>query len=135
MAWISLGESPLPITFFGDANKAADSTQEEKRMRARLLGVATAMGVVAVPLQGVYAQTPPTPAPATPAPAGPSAAAPAAADCSVNPDPYKNYACMGNYLGTNVLDRFLNYYKLEWGESGPATDPNAPSGRKAGWDP
>ena len=30
MAWISFGERPSPITFFGDANKAADSAQEEK---------------------------------------------------------------------------------------------------------
>jgi len=65
---------------------------EEKKMRARLLGVATAMGVAAVPLQGVFAQTPPAP---TPTPAS-TPAAPAAADCTTNPDPYKNYACLDN---------------------------------------
>jgi hypothetical protein len=125
-------ESPSPITYFGDKRNAADPAQEGKRMRTRFLGVATVMGVVAVPLQGVYAQTPPATAPV---PASTPLAAPAPADCSTNPDPYKNYACLDNYLGTNVLDRFINYYKLEWGESGPPTDPNAPPGRRANWDP
>jgi hypothetical protein len=94
------------------------------RMRARLLGAAAAIGVVAVPLLGAYAQTPPATAPA-PVPAG----------CSGTPDPYKNYACLDDYLGTGIAERFYNYYRLEWGESGPPTDPNAPPGRKAGWDP
>ena len=29
--------------------------------------------------------------------------------------------------------RAYNYYRLEWGESGPPTDPNAPPGRRDGW--
>ncbi|MGD0107326.1 MAG: outer membrane beta-barrel protein [Rhodopila sp.] len=70
------------------------------------------------------AQTPPAAAPATPP-----------ATCTGTPDPYKNYACLDTYLGTGVFDRFYNYYRLEWGESGPPADPNAPPGRKAGWDP
>jgi hypothetical protein len=68
----------------------------------------------------------------TPAPAGPT---PAPTSCSAPVDPYKNYACLDNYLGDNVFVRLFNYYKLEWGQAGPPTDPNALSGRKAGWDP
>jgi hypothetical protein len=103
-------------------------------MRVRLLGLAAAVGVSAVPLQAVYAQTPAAAPPATP-PAVAPAATPPAMDCTVSPDPYKNYPCLDNYLGTNVFDRLYNYYRLEWGESGPPADPNAPPGRKAGWDP
>ena len=68
---------------------------------------------------------------ATPAPV-PAAAAPPV-DCSKNPDPYKNYACLDAYLGTAVSDRFINYYKLEMGQSGPPSDPNAPPSRIADW--
>jgi hypothetical protein len=100
-------------------------------MRARLLGTAAAIGFVAISLQNAFAQTPPATAPATAA----ATPASAATDCKTDPDPYKNYACLDDYLGTNVLDRFINYYKLEWGESGPPTDPNAPPGRRADWDP
>jgi hypothetical protein len=87
-----------------------------------------------------HAQTPPAGAPAgastgAPAAAQVPAAAPVPAACTGTPDPYKNYNCLDDYLGTNVLDRFINYYKLEWGESGPPTDPNAPPGRRANWDP
>jgi hypothetical protein len=64
----------------------------------------------------------------------PSAPAPAApVDCSKNPDPYKNYQCLDAYLGTDVVDRLMNYYKLEWGKAGPPSDPNAPAGRIADW--
>lgn len=56
------------------------------------------------------------------------------ADCSTGPvDPYKNYACLDKYLGDDVATRFLNYYTLEWGQSGPPTDPNAPPSRRDGW--
>ena len=68
---------------------------------------------------------------ATPAPV--PAAAPPPVDCSKNPDPYKNYACLDAYLGTAVSDRFINYYKLEMGQSGPPSDPNAPPSRIADW--
>jgi hypothetical protein len=99
-------------------------------MRARLLGAATAILVAAVPLQGLYAQPPSATIP-DPMPA----ATPAASDCATNPDPYKNYACLDSYFGTNLLDRFVNYYRLEWNEAGPPTDPNAPAGRRTNWDP
>jgi hypothetical protein len=56
------------------------------------------------------------------------------ADCSTGPvDPYKNYSCLDKYLGDDVATRFLNYYKLEWGQSGAPTDPNAPPSRRDGW--
>ena len=54
-------------------------------------------------------------------------------DCSSNPDPYKNYACLDAYLGSDVGQRFINYYKLEWGQSGAPSDPSAPSSRRDGW--
>ena len=61
-------------------------------------------------------------------------AAPQSADCSTGPvDPYKNYACLNKYLGNDVLTRIFNYYRLEYGESGPPADPNAPSSRRDGW--
>lgn len=114
-------------------------------MRARLLGVAAAAGVVATPLWTASAQTPPAvspPAASPPAASPPSAASPvvtiptpAPTTCTGTPDPYKNYACLDTYLGTNIFDRLYNYYKLEWGQAGPPADPNAPPGRKAGWDP
>lgn len=48
-------------------------------------------------------------------------------------DPYKDYSCLDSYLGDNVTDRIWNYYKLEWGEAGAPTDPNAPPSRRDGW--
>ena len=47
--------------------------------------------------------------------------------------PYDNYACLDAYLGDDVMTRLYNYYKLEWGQAGPPTDPNAPPGRRDGW--
>jgi len=51
-------------------------------------------------------------------------------------DPYKNYSCLDTYLnkdGDDPFDRMANYYKLEWGQAGPPSDPNAPPGRRDGW--
>jgi len=62
-----------------------------------------------------------------------AAAAPPPVDCSKNPDPYKNYACLDAYLGSDVGTRFIRYYTLEMGQSGPPSDPNAPPGRIADW--
>ncbi len=64
--------------------------------------------------------------PATPAPTP-------AVDCSKDPDPYKNYSCLDAYLGESVSDRFVRYYSLEMGHSGPPSDPSAPAGRIADW--
>jgi hypothetical protein len=49
------------------------------------------------------------------------------------PDPYKNYACMDEYLGKDVFERFFNYYSLEMGHGSAPTDPNAPSSHRDGW--
>jgi hypothetical protein len=93
-------------------------------MRLTLLASVSFCGSLALIPPLAHAQTPPAPAPTA-----------APVNCAANPDPYKNYACLDDYLGTGVLDRFYNYYRLEWGESGPPTDPNAPPGRRANWDP
>jgi hypothetical protein len=47
--------------------------------------------------------------------------------------PYDNYACLDAYLGDNFFERLYNYYRLEWGQAGPPTDPNAPPSRRADW--
>jgi outer membrane protein OmpA-like peptidoglycan-associated protein len=57
----------------------------------------------------------------------------AATGCTGDVDPYKNYACLDTYLGDSFWDRFINYYKLEWGQAGPPSDPNAPASRRDGW--
>ena len=66
------------------------------------------------------------PAATTPAPV-------AAGGCAGDVDPYKNYACLDTYLGTGFFERLYNYYKLEMGQAGPPSDPNAPAGRRDGW--
>jgi len=48
-------------------------------------------------------------------------------------DPYKDYSCLDSYLGTGVLERFFNYYVLEWGKGTAPVDPNAPPARIEGW--
>jgi hypothetical protein len=89
----------------------------------RLLSTAVLVsGFLSVTAMGALAQTATT------------AAAPApAAGCTGTPDPYTNYACLDTYLGDNVFGRFVNYYKLEWGQSGPPSDPNAPASRREYW--
>jgi hypothetical protein len=71
----------------------------------------------------------PAPVPSTPPPGAPKPAP----NCGDKPDPYKNFACLDAYLGTGVAERFLNYYKLEWGQSSAPSDPNAPPSRIATW--
>jgi Putative beta-barrel porin-2, OmpL-like. bbp2 len=66
---------------------------------------------------------------ATGAPAAPAGPPP---DC-VGVSPYTNYKCLDAYLGEDIFGRMWNYYKLEWGQSGPPTDPNAPPSQIAGW--
>jgi hypothetical protein len=56
-----------------------------------------------------------------------------AAGCPFGGDPYKNYACLDPYLGTDFMSRFINYYRLEWGHEAPPADPKAPPGRRAYW--
>ena len=61
------------------------------------------------------------------------APAPAAAPAGQSCDPYQNYSCLDSYLGEGVFDRLANYYKLEWEQAGPPSDPNAPASRRDGW--
>ncbi len=49
-----------------------------------------------------------------------------AAAKSGNCDPYLDYKCLDTYLGDDFFTRFFRYYQLEWGRSGPPSDPNAP---------
>ncbi len=50
-------------------------------------------------------------------------------------DPYKNFECLDDYLGTGVWERLTNYYALEWNQAGPPADPKAPAGRREDWPP
>jgi hypothetical protein len=88
--------------------------------------------IVVGPPAGVSANV----TPATPTvlvaqvPGAPAAAPP----CTDNPpDPYKNYSCLDAYLGDDFWSRLINYYKLEWGQAGPPTDPSSPTVRRDGW--
>jgi hypothetical protein len=97
---------------------------------AALLSVAPAFAQVAPPTS---APTSPSMSPVTSA--APVPGAPAAASCTKASDPYADYACLDTYLGTNVGERFLNYYTLELGHASAPSDPNAPPGRIADWPP
>ena len=46
--------------------------------------------------------------------------------CKTVVDPYKNYSCLDAYLGTTFMERFVNYYRLEWGHEVAPADPKAP---------
>jgi len=90
---------------------------------------------------GATAYGPQLPPPAAPvmrqrvaqnAPAAPAGGAPVAAPGAAC-DPYKDYSCLDAYLGEDFFSRFYNYYRLEWGESGPPADPNAPPSRRDYW--
>ena len=117
---------------------------DSRRAETRLLSCATILKKLSLPgatvsisaaflaLAAPARATDTMSAPEKPAPAAPEAAPPQV-DCSVNPDPYKNYSCLDSYLGTNVAVRLLNYYKLEMGQSAAPADPNAPPGRRDGW--
>jgi hypothetical protein len=48
-------------------------------------------------------------------------------------DPYTDYSCLDSYLGDGFFERFINYYKLEWGKDGPPTNPKAPPSRRSYW--
>lgn len=50
-------------------------------------------------------------------------------------DPYQDYACLDRYLGTGFWERFANYYRLEWNQSGPPSDPKAPPARREDYPP
>jgi len=54
----------------------------------------------------------------------------AAAGCKKIVDPYKNYACLEPWLGTTFAERFINYYRVEWGHDAAPADPKAPPSRR-----
>ncbi|MGO8910054.1 MAG: outer membrane beta-barrel protein [Bradyrhizobium sp.] len=64
-----------------------------------------------------------------------SPASKAPAGCRVVVDPYKNYACLEAWLGTDFMSRLVNYYRLEWGHDAAPADPKAPPGSRADWPP
>ena len=96
---------------------------------AALAGLVLLEGPVSA--QPTSAAPQPLPNPSTPSAATPAPTA--AADCSVNPDPYKNYACLDTYLGSNGAVRLWKYYGLELGQPSAPADPSAPPGRRADW--
>jgi hypothetical protein len=53
--------------------------------------------------------------------------------CRTVVDPYKNYACLDAWLGTDFWGRLVNYYRLEWGHEAAPADPKAPAGRRDYW--
>ena len=53
--------------------------------------------------------------------------------CTRVVDPYKNYACLDAWLGTDFWSRLVNYYRLEWGHDAAPADPKAPPSRRAYW--
>jgi hypothetical protein len=91
-----------------------------RKSRRFLLAAAAMSGLAGGAFHGAFAQT----VAAVPAPAP---------DCGTDPDPYKNYACLDADLGTGFFERLFNYYKLEWGQSGAPSDPDAPSAHRDGW--
>ena len=56
-----------------------------------------------------------------------------AASTTAGCDPYKNYDCLNDYLGTGFWQRLANYYKLEMGQAGAPSDPKAPPARRENW--
>ena len=67
------------------------------------------------------------------APTAPAASSAPARGPSGDCDPYKNFDCLNDYLGTGFWERLTNYYKLEWGQATAPTDPKAPASRRADW--
>ena len=64
---------------------------------------------------------------------GPMATAARADDKPATCDPYQDYSCLDAYLGEDFFTRLANYYKLEMGQPGPPSDPNAPPSRRDYW--
>lgn len=60
-------------------------------------------------------------------------AAKAPVDCRAPDAPYRDYNCLDTYLGSSFWQRFVNYYKLEWGHAAAPSDPKAPPSRRDGW--
>ena len=49
---------------------------------------------------------------------------------AVSCDPYKDFTCLDNKLGTGVGERISNYYALEYGQVAAPVDPKAPPSRR-----
>jgi len=64
---------------------------------------------------------------------GPARAQTTADHYQESPDPYKDFSKLDAYLGDDVWTRFYRYYRLEYGQSAPPTDPNALPSARAGW--
>jgi len=106
-------------------------------MRRSLFGVTATALFSTLALQGAFGQesTAQGPDPAPPARSVQVAQAPSTAkvtDCK-GVSPYDHYECLDAYLGSGFFERLANYYKLEWGQAGPPSDPNAPPSRRDGW--
>ena len=90
---------------------------------AALLALASASAVAA--------EGPDAPATALEPAAPETTASGLGSDC----DPYRNYDCLNNYLGTGFWERLTNYYKLEWSQAAAPADPKAPASRRPDWPP
>src|SRR5580698_1308405 len=84
--------------------KAAHGYNGMRRLLASGTAIAAGILMMTTSVSAQALSAPATSIPTVPAPIVP-AAAPPAADCSVNPDPYKNYSCLDTYLGSNVAVR------------------------------
>jgi hypothetical protein len=92
---------------------------------------ATAFPTAAPAVTAAASPAMPTPTLVAQVPLAPGA--PAAPVNCTGVSPYDNYQCLDAYLGDDIFERLWNYYKLEWGQSGPPTDPNAPPAIRPNW--
>jgi hypothetical protein len=98
----------------------------------KLPSSATAFPTAAPTVTASVTPTVPTPTLVAQVPAAPGTPGGPSPNC-VGVSPYDNYACLDAYLGDDIFTRMFNYYTLEWGHSGPPTDPNAPPGQTPGF--
>jgi hypothetical protein len=121
---------PSALPAAGAASSVGNGTAISPPSRpVALPGTATAFPAPA-PATSV---APPVPTPTLIAQMPTAPGTPAGAANCVGVSPYDNYACLDAYLGDGFFERLFNYYKLEWGQSGPPTDPNAPPPQTPGF--
>ena len=106
----------------------------------RYKGLATAALVLSAAPAVAWAQAAaPVAGDATASPLQPillaQAAAPGAPPAKGPCDPYKNFECLDDYLGTGFWERLVNYYKLEWNQPAGPSDPKAPPARREDFPP
>ena len=121
----SVGASPTATTY---PTPAADAPAAQG---TKLPAAAIDFGTPAPATTAAVAPPAPTPTLIAQIPAAPGQPAPPPNCTGVSP--YDNYQCLDAYLGDDIFERMYNYYKLEWGQSGPPTDPNAPPSIRQGW--